>query len=233
LTQPVCADVVYVHGLWLNGGESLVLRRRLAREYGFRVHRFSYSTVDRATSSIAAITGQLHSFVRELGSPCVHFVGHSLGGLVIYRFLERYPRQPAGRVVFLGTPCKPSRTALLATARIRLVARLLGRSVTQELLRSRERSWAMDRDLGIIAGTQPLGVGRLLLDFDEDSDGTVAVSETRLPGAQDHIVLPVSHLGMLLSARVARETGLFLRDGRFSWRSERRFRAHLPSHPHL
>jgi hypothetical protein len=74
----------------------------------------------------------------------------------------------------------------------------------------------MERPLGIIAGTQPIGVGAILVQFEEDSDGTVAVSETRLPGATDHLVLPVSHLGMLVSPRVARETGLFLQEGRFS-----------------
>jgi hypothetical protein len=74
----------------------------------------------------------------------------------------------------------------------------------------------MDRPLGIIAGTQPLGVGQILAQFQEDSDGTIAVSETRLPGATDHLVLPVSHLGMLVSPRVARETGMFLQQGRFS-----------------
>jgi hypothetical protein len=39
-----------------------------------------------------------------------------------------------------------------------------------------------------------------------------------MPGASDHIVLPVSHLGMLVSARVAREVGLFLTQGHFSLR---------------
>jgi len=43
----------------------------------------------------------------------------------------------------------------------------------------------------------------------------VAVSETQLPGATAHLILPVSHTGMLLSARVARETGSFLEHGRF------------------
>jgi pimeloyl-ACP methyl ester carboxylesterase len=212
LSRAIAGDVVYVHGLWLSGGESLVLRRRLARQFGFEVHRFRYSTV---ASSMAEIIYRLQGFVRELHSPCVHFVGHSLGGLVIYRFLERYPDQPHGRVVFLGTPSRPSRAAVQAT-HIRVVGSLMSRSVAQELLRGRERRWSVPRDLGIIAGTQPLGVGRLIAHFEEASDGTVAVSETRLPGAKDHIVLPVSHLGMLLSARVARETGLFLRDGRFS-----------------
>ena len=73
-------------------------------------------------------------------------------------------------------------------------------------------------DTKIVAGTQPLGVGQLLAQFDEDNDGTVAVSETRMPGATDHIILPVSHLGMLVSARVAHETGHFLTHGRFSLR---------------
>ncbi|HYC10462.1 MAG TPA: hypothetical protein VEC10_12545, partial [Steroidobacteraceae bacterium] len=71
---------------------------------------------------------------------------------------------------------------------------------------------------GIVAGTQRIGFGQLIAGFDEDNDGTVAVSETRMPGAADHIVLPVSHFGMLVSGRVAHETGLFLTQGRFSLR---------------
>ena len=59
-------------------------------------------------------------------------------------------------------------------------------------------------------------MGQLLANFDEDNDGTIAVSETRMPGMSDDLVLPVSHLGMLVSARVARETGLFLTEGLFS-----------------
>jgi hypothetical protein len=68
------------------------------------------------------------------------------------------------------------------------------------------------------AGTQSIGFGQFLAEFDEDNDGTIAVSETRMPGATDHITLPVSHMGMLMSARVAQETGLFLTQGRFSLR---------------
>jgi hypothetical protein len=98
------------------------------------------------------------------------------------------------------------------------IAHLMGPSVAEELLQPHERRWEQARPLGIIAGSQPIGVGQLLADFAEENDGTVAVSETRMPGASDHIVLPVSHLGMLLSARVARETGSFLTHGRFTLR---------------
>jgi pimeloyl-ACP methyl ester carboxylesterase len=207
-------EIVYVHGLWMSGAECLLLRRRLIREFAMEVHPFRYNA---AGSTMTEITSRLHNFVSRLQATRLHFVGHSLGGLVIYRFLERYPAQPPGRVVFLGTPAVASRAAVQAS-QIRVVASLMGHSVADELLRPRERHWHADRDLGIIAGTQPLGLGQILARFDEDCDGTIAVSETQLPGATDHITLPVSHLGMLVSARVARETGSFLQKGRFSLR---------------
>jgi pimeloyl-ACP methyl ester carboxylesterase len=206
--------VVYVHGLWMPGGESLLLANRLLREFGLQVHAFPYSA---GMWGMEEITAHLLSFVRSLEVAAVHFVGHSLGGLVIYRFFEHYPEQPPGRVVFLGTPCLESRAAVQA-GRSRFVSALMGPSVADELLRPRERRWTFGRALGIIAGSQSIGLGQFLAGFDEECDGTVAVSETRLPGAADHITLPVSHMGMLVSARVARETGLFLTNGRFSLR---------------
>lgn len=207
-------QVVYVHGLWMPGQESLVLRHRLAQEFDLTVHAFHYSAV---STTMAAITESLAGFVRALDAPALHFVGHSLGGLVIYRFLERFTGQPPGRVVFLGVPCVASRAAERA-GRFAPVAQLMGPSVADELLEPRERRWSFARQLGIVAGTQPLGLGQLFAHFDEENDGTIAVSETRMPGAADHITLPVSHLGMLVSARVAHETGLFLTQGRFSLR---------------
>lgn len=208
------AAVIYVHGLWMPGEESLVLGHRLAHEFALTLHAFRYSAV---TSGMSSITARLAEFVRELAAPEVHFVGHSLGGLVIHRFLERFPEQPPGRVVFLGTPSVASRAAEHA-GRFAPVAHLMGQSVAEELLQPRERHWTHAHPLGIVAGTQPLGFGQLLARFDEQNDGTVAVSETRMSGATDHIVLPVSHLGMLVSARVAHETGLFLTQGHFSLR---------------
>ena len=207
--------VVYVHGLWMPGEESLLLRHRLAQEFGLTLHSFRYSA---AASTMTEISARLEAFVRHLAAAEVHFIGHSLGGLVIHRFLERFPEQPAGRAVFLGTPSVASRAAERA-GRFAPVAHLMGPSVAEELLQPRARHWAhAQRPLGIVAGTQRIGVGQLLAQFDEDNDGTVAVSETRMPGAADHIVLPVSHFGMLVSARVAREAGRFLTEGRFSLR---------------
>jgi pimeloyl-ACP methyl ester carboxylesterase len=203
-----------VHGLWLPGEESLVLKHHLAQEFALELHWFRYFG---ASESMSDITSRLAAFVRELAVPEVHFVGHSLGGLVLYRLLERFPEQPPGRVVFLGVPCVASRAAERA-GMFGPLAQLMGPTVAEELLTPQERRWTQARPLGVVAGNQPLGLGQFLAHFDEENDGTVAVSETRMPGATDHIVLPVSHLGMLVSARVAHQVGNFLTRGQFSLR---------------
>jgi len=212
------SPVVYVHGLWMPGEESLILRHRLAREFELELHPFRYA----ATATMSVITARLANFVAQFDSPAVHFVGHSLGGLVIHRFFERFPAQPPGRVVFLGTPSVGSRAAERA-ARFAPVAHLMGQSAAEELLQPRERRWKSERQLGIVAGSQPIGFGQLVAGFNEANDGTVAVRETRMPGAAAHLVLPVSHLGLLMSARVARETGGFLTRGKFSGAGEAEF----------
>ena len=204
--------IVYVHGLWLTGWEALLLRRRIEGELGIGVQVFRYASV---SSSMAQITTRLQEFVQRLAPARLHLVGHSLGGLVIYRLLERFPQQPPGRAVFLGSPAVASLAARNAS-RMRWAAALMGKGIAEELLAERRRTWTFARPLGLIAGSHPAGLGRFLAHFDEPSDGTVAVSETRLPGAAAHITLPVSHMGMLLSARVAREVSAFLRAGHFT-----------------
>jgi pimeloyl-ACP methyl ester carboxylesterase len=205
------AAVVYVHGLWMTGVESIWLRRSLARERGYGLRVFRYASVRAPPAHIIAA---LRDTIAAIEAPRVHLLGHSLGGLMILRCLERYPMAQPGRVVFLGTPVAGSRAAR-RLGQSRLGRWLLGAASAEELLVERAQRWQLGRELGIIAGTMPLGFGRLLLKFDEDNDGTVAVSETRLAGAAGFLPLPVTHSGMLWSANVARETGSFLEYGSF------------------
>lgn len=207
--------IIYVHGLWMNGTESLFLRRRLQSQLGLPVHAFHYRSV---SATMADATARLQDFVQRLGAPEVHLIAHSLGGLVVHRFLERYPEQPPGRVVFMGVPAVASRSAV-SVARLGWTRTPLGRCVAEELLgEPAQRRWPGARELGVIAGTRPMGLGRLFHRFEEDSDGTVAVSETKLPGAADFVSLPVSHTGLMFSSHVAREVGAFLQSGRFTLR---------------
>ena len=202
--------LVYVHGLWVSGREAFLFRKRLA-DSGYAWHTFEYAST---LSDMPAIAAALAGFVADLGAERVHLVGHSLGGLVILRCLASHPGLPPGRIVLLGTPCMASQAAH-TVGRFRFGRQMLGQVAVEELMKRHDRRWDGQRELGIIAGTRSISVSRLLVQFEEDNDGTVAVSETQLPGATAHLRLPVSHSGMLLSARVARETGSFLEHGRF------------------
>ena len=92
---------------------------------------------------------------------------------------------------------------------------LLGNLATNELTREREPVWRWPQQLGVIAGSRSVGMGRMLAELPVPNDGTVAVDETGIPGLQDEAVFDVSHLGMLLSAEVAAAVVRFLGSGRF------------------
>ena len=209
--------IIYVHGLWQRGGESIWLRRRLAQDLDADARAFSYPSVaDDATTNAR----ELAKYLTALKPDTLHLVGHSLGGLVILKLFEEESAQalaglPPGRIVLLGPPLRGSRTAQ-NLARLPFGKQIMGRGVGEELLEPRERRWIGPRDLGVIAGDLGFGLGRLVGTLGGASDGTVLVEETQVEGAADRVVLRVSHTGMLFSAVVAQQTGAFLRTGRFS-----------------
>ena len=207
------ATVVLVHGLWMNGLEMSLLRWRINKA-GFATQRFSYPTVG---SDIATNAARLQQFLGSLDADTVHFVGHSLGGLLILRLFEDFPAQRPGRIVLLGTPYAGSATAR-NLARRAWGRRLLGRSLEQALLGDGPR-WQGGRDLGVIAGTTPMGLGLLVGELSRPNDGTVILAETQgIPGAVS-CTLPSSHSSLLFSAEVAQRVCRFLRSGRFEARA--------------
>ena len=199
-----------MHGLWVRGALMGLQRHYLARA-GFDAVSYSYPSV-RLTLSENAV--RLAQFARTLAAPRVHWVGHSLGGLVILHALEREPALPPGRVVLLGVPYRDSYAGRVLAGNT-LGARALGRSM-REWLESPKPAAFPGREIGVIAGSVGVGLGRMVAcGLPQPSDGVVTVAETELEAACDRIVLPVNHTGMLLSRRVAHQVGAFLRDGRF------------------
>ena len=203
--------VVFVHGLWMNGMETLLIRQRMQR-LGFMPQVFRYASL---RASVAQVVDRLSATLARLPPP-VHLVGHSLGGLMLLRLFELQPLQPAGRVVLMGSPAAGSRAAQ-SVARWPIGPAVLGPLALSELAGSRLPRWTQSRELGVIAGRGHMGIGRLVSHLPEPNDGTVAVEETRIEGMTDHVVLPVTHTGMLLSAAVAGHVAGFLRHGHFSF----------------
>ncbi len=202
--------VVLLSGLWLPGWCLGLLKRRL-RACGFEVRLFEYRSV---RASLAENARALQVFLQTLPVDTVHFVGYSLGGIVIRALFELYPKQRPGRIVTLATPHLGSRVASRLIHH-RWGRRMLGRSVG-DLAAGVPQSWALPAcDIGSLAGNIGFGLGMCCVRLPRPHDGSITVAETQLPGITDHTVLPVAHFSVLVSDAVARETCHFLRTGRF------------------
>ncbi|WP_430391275.1 esterase/lipase family protein [Dyella sp. 20L07] len=203
--------VILLHGLWMRGFALLMLHRRMM-EAGFRVHRFDYMSV---AATQQHILGRLQERVRELSDDgqTVHLVGHSLGGLLALRACAEDGQLPSGRVVCLGSPLKGSAAARRFAGMGRGGEVLLGHN--RDLLEYGFERWNGPREVGVVAGRMALGLGAVLGQFEGDSDGTVAVDETYLPGIADHCVIETNHTGLLFSVEAARQVTQFLHRGRF------------------
>jgi pimeloyl-ACP methyl ester carboxylesterase len=192
-----------------------LVKRRFEREHGLRAALFDYPSVRGALDDNAAA---LADFVRAQDAPRIHLVGHSLGGVLAMRMYANFPDMPPGRIVCLASPLTGSRAARILAAK-EWAEDIIGKSLPDGVVRGSASEWAQrvvgERDIGVIAGTVPVGLGRFVTRFEEPNDGTVAVSETRLPGARDHLVMRASHQGMLLSADVADQAAAFLKRGEF------------------
>lgn len=205
--------VVLVHGLWMHGVVMTWLAQRL-RRCGFRVHIFSYASIRQPMDENVR---RLQRFVDGLEASTVHFVGHSLGGRVILRLFHGFPEQRPGRLVLLCTPLAATRAAQ-RLAHSRLGRPLLGQG-REEL--TTDVALIEGRDIGVIAGTLSIGLGRLISRLPIPNDGAVAVGETFTPALTDHLTMHVSHSNVLVSSQAARQICRFLVAGHFDHEDRR------------
>lgn len=187
-----------------------LLRQRVARG-GYDVRQFHYHSMSNTPAESAA---RLDEFLAGIAAPTIHFVAHSLGGIVLCHLYDIFPPEKPGRVVMLGTPINRSRVAdaYVETPGMNL---LLKKSCKDGLLGGHP-GWHGATEAGMVAGNKGIGIGMLLMtQLPEPHDGTVSVDETRCEAMADSIDLPHSHMGMLMSTEVADQVLHFLEQGVF------------------
>ncbi len=203
--------IILVHGLFMHAVVMQYLYRQLTA-LGYEVNCFSYHSVK---NTMEENTNELLQFVQQhyqAGDVC-HFVGHSLGGLLIRLAYEKAPEYFTGRIVTLGTPHKGSLVAKRVAEDIH--ERILGGSYANALDGELPK-WSGEVELGSIAGNKCIGIGMAMSSLPKPNDGTVSVFETQLDNQTDSVSLPLSHTALVYSKRVVKAIDTFLRKGCFS-----------------
>ncbi len=202
-------EVVLVSGLWVPAAGMALVAARL-RHAGFAPRVFSYygrAPLEENVERLARFAGA----GRASEEP--HFVGHSLGGVLVFDMLSAFPSVVAGRVVLLGSPVRGS----LAGRRLARHAAgrwLLGASRLR--WGARAAAWRRPEALGVISGTLPLGLGRLLGRLPGHNDGVVCVAETTVDGMRDQALVRQGHSTLAFSREVAGLVQRFLLTERFA-----------------
>ena len=194
----------------MHGVDMMLLERRFEHA-GYVARRFRYPSTHKTVMQNAEF---LADFIDSLDTSNIHLICHSLGGLVVRQYLDRWQSRPLGKTVMLGTPNQSS-SAAKKLATLPGGKLLMGRSLEDGLLGPLP-AWPEQQPLGVIAGDYRFGLGTLIPDIPQPNDGTVSVEETRLAGMHDHIVIHASHFGLLLSQQVFKQALHFIRYGSFN-----------------
>ncbi len=208
--------VVLLHGLGRSPLAMKPLAWRLAGA-GLATINLGYVGARRPVADTAAdLAARLDAALGGVEGP-VHFVTHSMGGILARAYLAARPR-PGTRLVQLAPPNQGARIAE-ALRGVALARGILGVAL-DELGVDVERGLRCgvpapaDVEVGVIAGGRggPRGYGPWL---PEDNDMVVCVRETWLPGARDWILVPHLHTLMMNARRVHQNVLAFLAAGRF------------------
>ncbi len=146
----------------------------------------------------------------------VNFVTHSLGGIVLRKYLAENTLNNMGRVVMLGPPNKGSEVVdtLKHVPGFKFVNGPAGMQLGTGVASVPNSLGALNYPVGIIAGSATINpiLSQMLPNPD---DGKVSVESTKLEGMKDHLVVPVSHPFLMRNKDVIRQVKAFLKTGLF------------------
>jgi pimeloyl-ACP methyl ester carboxylesterase len=208
--------VVLLHGISRTTRSFRKMQAALER-CGFATLNQDYASRRKALEALAE---DIHPAIQRFADGIdgsVHFVGHSMGGLLARVYIARYRPTRLGRVVMLGTPNSGSEIA----DRLKHIGayRAWFGPAGQQLVTQRDATIAamfppVDYPVGIIAGNR--SVDPIMSAFlPKPHDGRVSVENTRLDGMADHIIVGTSHPWLIRNGRAIEQTITFVRDGSF------------------
>jgi triacylglycerol lipase len=210
-------EVILLHGL-CRTSRSMAKMERALTEAGYKVRNVNYPSRTASVQKLADdAIGKATGDCQREGATRIHFVTHSLGGILVRSYLARHSIPSPGRVVMLAPPNQGSE----------IVDKLGGLFLFKWINGPAGNELGTDKDsmpnklgganfpAGIIAGDRSINWMKSLF-IPGSNDGIVSVERTRLAGMTDHIVIHATHPLIMRNREAIRQTLQFLRAGNFA-----------------
>ena len=212
---PSHADsVILLHGL-ARSDRSMQKMEKILLEHGYCVQNVSYASTEDNIEALAvtAIEPALDKCPQQQK---IHFVTHSMGGILVRQYLKHHEIKNLGRVVMLGPPNKGSEVVdnLRDFPGFHFIHGDAGLELGTGESSVPNQLGQANFDVGIIAGTRSINLilSGMIPGVD---DGKVSVENTKLEGMNDHLEMKVTHPFMMRNSKVIDQVIYYLQSGRF------------------
>jgi triacylglycerol lipase len=209
--------VVLLHGLARTSGSMKELEQALSRE-GYEVWNIDYSSRKYGISEIAGIVRK-EIISKTRNAEKVHFVTHSMGGIIV-RYIQKYDPLPnVGRVVMLSPPNHGSEVVdfLGNTWPFKFINGPAGKELSTDERGLPQSLGRVDFETGVITGDESINWINSLIIPGKD-DGKVSVDSAKVEGMKDFLVVHASHTFIMNDKTVISESLSFIRNGYFEKR---------------
>ncbi|MGH8528351.1 MAG: esterase/lipase family protein [Nevskiales bacterium] len=208
--------VVLLHGLGRSSLSMLPLQLALESS-GYDVSNRSYPSTERGIESLSTVVGEAIADCRYLDAEQIHFVTHSMGGILVRVYFQTHQVPEAKRMVMLAPPNHGSEIvdAYKDQWWFRRATGPAGQQLGTDAESLPRRLAPIPLEIGVIAGTgssDPWFSGQ----FSGEYDGKVSVESAALPEMKDLLLVESGHTFMMNSKRVIEQVKTFLRNGAFS-----------------